>query len=392
MSSPLRLVLAVFSKELRDGLRDRRSLLSTLAFPFLGPLLITFMFKALAEQEREAGDIDIPVVGGANAPGLVDWIQRRGFDVVAGPEDPQQAVRDGDFDFVVVVPEEFAEDFAQARTADVELVHDGSRKDTRSAVRRARRLVEGYGRMIGSLRLVARGVSPQVGNPLAIDDVDLASARKRAAHFFTFVPMFVIMAAFITGLNVAIDTTAGERERASLEPLLVNPVARLHLVLGKWLAAVVFSGIGVCLTLTSVVLALRRVPLQELGIHFEIGTPEIAGVLAATLPLALFASGLQILVATFSRSYKEAQTYASLLIMLPMVPHLIASVYSLGTSRWMLPIPALGQQVLLTDVFGGEAVTIASYLVVGVSSLTLGLLCVWVTAHLFQRERIIFGR
>jgi sodium transport system permease protein len=392
MRLQLRQIATVLRKELTDGLRDRRSVVSALLFPLLMPALITFLFNTLAERERQADDIDIPVVGAPAAPGLIAWIERRGFDVVEGPTDPQEAVRAGTHDFVLVIPEDYADDFARGSTAEIELVLDGSRKEAHSAIRRVRGLVRSYGRMVGALRLVARGVSPQVGHPVALEDVDVASARKRAATLFVFIPMFVILAAFMTGMHVAIDSTAGERERSSLEPLLVNPVPRTAVVLGKWLATVAFSGVGISLILTSLTLALQRMPLQELGLQLELGPAEIVGVLAATLPLAFFASGLQILVATFARSFKEAQTYVSMLIFLPMVPYFIASVSSLGTQPWMIPVPALGQQVLLTSVLGGEKVSFLSFLVSGSSSLFLGLLCVWVTARLFQRERIVFGR
>ena len=96
------------------------------------------MFNTIIERQREAEDIDIPVVGAERAPGLIDWIERRGFDVVKGPEDPEAAVRDGSFDFVLVIPDDFADDFAQARTATVELVRDGSRKEADPAVRQVR--------------------------------------------------------------------------------------------------------------------------------------------------------------------------------------------------------------------------------------------------------------
>ncbi len=383
---------AVLRKELTDGLRDRRSVVSTLLFPLLMPSLIVFLFNTIAERERQADDIDIPVVGAQRAPGLVDWIERRGFDVIEGPDDPQEAVRQGKYDFVLVVPEDYAADFEQARSGAIELVLDGSRKEARSAIRRVRQLVRSYGRTIGALRLVARGVSPQVGRPIDLEEVDVASARKRAATLFVFIPMFVILAAFMTGMHVAIDSTAGERERSSLEALLINPVPRTAVVLGKWLATVLFSGVGISLILASLTFALRRMPLQELGLQLEVGPSEIAGILAATLPLAFFASGLQVLVATFSRSFKEAQTYVSMLIFLPMIPYFIASISSLGTQPWMIPVPALGQQVLLTDVLGGESIGFLSFLASGLSSLLLGLLCVWITARLFQRERIVFGR
>ena len=321
-----------------------------------------------------------------------DWFGRRGYAVVDGPADPQQAVREKDLDFVVVVPEGFEEDFAHGRSAAVELVHDGSRKESSQAVGRVRGLVRGYSKVVGNLRLMARGISPQLGNAVTIDNVDVASPRQKAASWFTFIPMLVILAAFMGGMNVAIDATAGERERQSLEPLLVNPVPRRTLVLGKWLAAALFSGAGIGLTLASLLFALSRVPLEQFGIELRLGGREAAWLLAGTLPLALFASGLQMALSTFARSYKEAQTLMSLLMLLPIVPHFIASLWSLGDAWWMLAVPALGQYVLLTDVLGGEAVQVGACLGVVLSSALLGLVCVEVTARLFERERIIFGR
>jgi sodium transport system permease protein len=369
--------LVVFRKELIDGLRDRRSVLSALMFPLMFPLLFTFMFNKIAERDREADDIVIPVVGAARAPDMIDWFGRRGYDIVEGPEDAQAAVRDEVHDFVLVIPDDFA---------------DGARKEASQGVGRVRSLVREYGRMVGNLRLIARGISPQLGNPVAIDDVDTASARQRSASWFSFIPMIVIMATFIGGMNVAIDATAGERERSSLEPLLVNPVPRRALVVGKWLAASVFSGASVGLALAALLFALSRIPLQQLGVELHIGAYEAIGLLSATLPLALFASGLQVTLATFARSYKEAQTYLSMLMLLPMIPHFIASMSSLGDAWWMLLIPALGQQLLLTDVLGGEPLEVSRVLAVVLSSPVLGLLCVELTARLFERERIVFGR
>ena len=261
--------IVVFRKELVDGLRDRRSVLSALMFPLMFPLLITFMFNKIAERERDADDIVIPVVGAAHAPDMIDWFERRGYEVSVGPADAQAAVGDKAHDFVLVIPDDFAADFAEGRTADVELVYDGARKEASNAVGRVRSLVREYGRMVGNLRLIARGISPQLGNPVGIDDVDIASARQRSASWFSFIPMIIIMATFIGGMNVAIDATAGERERSSLEPLLVNPVPRRSLVLGKWLAASVFSGASVGLALAGLLVALSRVPLQQLGIAWR---------------------------------------------------------------------------------------------------------------------------
>ena len=213
-------VLAVLKKELIDGLRDRRSMMSAIIFPMIGPLLISFMFNTVTERQRESQDVKVPIVGAEQAPGLVDWIERRGYEVVEGPLDPEAAVREGTVDFVLIIPEDSASDLAQARTAEIELVRDGTKKDVGASIGRARSLVESYGRMMGRLRVIARGISPQLGQPISVETVDIASERQRAAHFMIFIPMYLILAAFITGMNLAVDTTAGERERGSLRQRL----------------------------------------------------------------------------------------------------------------------------------------------------------------------------
>lgn len=382
----------VFLKELVDGFRDRRSLLSTLLFPLLGPLLIGFAFTTVAEREKKVEEVELPVAGAEQAPALISFMEREGVRIVDAPEDPVTAVRDGTVEAVLVIPERFGEAFDAMRPAPVELIYDGTRDESRPTVRRVRGLVEGWSGMTGSLRLIGRGVDPQLANAIALEEVEVASDQQRAAKLLDFLPMFIIMAAFIGSMQIAVDATAGERERSSLEPLLVNPVPRSAIVLGKWGAAVVFAAGAVALTLAGSIAAMSYAPLEELGIHLSFEPAVVLGVLAATLPLGLMAAGLQVLVATFARSFKEAQSYLSLLMLFPIIPSFVASLWELGDAPWMIPVPALGQQVLLGRVLGGETVSFGAFAVAGVSALAVGLVCVFVTARLFRRESIIFGR
>ena len=281
-------MLVVLRKELVDGIRDRRSVMSALIPPLMWPLMISLMLNFAAEKRRQGEEITIPVVGAEHAATFVDWLgQQRDVEVVKGPDDPYSAVREGEVDVVIVIPEDYNKLFAQAKSVELELVVDGSDKDAAPFVRRARRLIQGYGQQIAMLRLVARGVSPAVASPLRIDEIEVSSAQERAARVMAFLPMFLVLAAFIGGMQIAIDTTAGERERGSLEPLLVNPAPRLAIVAGKWLASVVFACVSVGLTFFLLLQALQRVPLEALGLRFQLGAPEIGAALAAVMPLAL---------------------------------------------------------------------------------------------------------
>ncbi len=381
----------VFRKELLDGLRDRRSILSVLSLPLLGPLMIYVTFTAVANTATPSEVVEVPVVGAAYAEHLVDFMKQHGLSIVEPPEDPEKAVRDRDVPFVVIIPENFEEEFAQLHPPEVRFVVDESNRDAMAETRKLQAVLQGYSSQIGMLRLIARGVSPEISNAVTIERVDVSSDQEKAALMLNMVPMFIILAAFICGMQIAVDATAGERERGSLEPLLITPVRRRSIVLGKWLAAVLFSGIGVLLTLVNSVVVLSFVPLHELGIRFSLSATQVIGMGAAILPLAFLATGLQLVVATFSRSFKEAQTSLSLLMFLPMVPSMWSILVPFENQRWMDFVPMLAQQTILSNVLSGKSLPFSSFLIAGFMSLLVGIGCVLVTARLFRRERIIYG-
>lgn len=392
MTALLRMAWIVLRKELLDGVRDRRSLLSALLYPLLGPLLSGLLFGFMADQQRDAADVPVPIVGAEHAPDLVRWFNTKGVEIVDAPADPQAAVRSGEVPLVLSVPEDFAENFATGTPAKLELIVDGSRNDSRPAVAHVQELLESYGQGIADRRLLARGVDPTIVHPVKVAQVEVASDQQLATSMFAFVPMFVLMATFIGGMQLAVDATAGERERGSLEPLLLNPVPRGAIVLGKWLAAVMFALACVALTLVCCVFVLEYTPVRELGLRLDVRPLTLLGVLCAAAPMALMASALQVLVASFARSFKEAQTYISLLVFVPMIPALIGMMTGLGRSTGAMLIPGVGQQILVEQLFGGEAVSALDVVLPLLSASVVAGVCVWLTARMFERESVIFGR
>lgn len=383
---------AVVRKELRDALRDRRSLLSALLFPLLGPVMIAVMFSYIADTHTQERPLELTVVGQENAPTLIHWLESQGVEIEDPPADPQAAVRNGEVDVVLEIPAGFGEEFREARPAKVRLILDDSSAASQTSIKRTQRLLLGYGLHVGEMRLRARGVDPSLANAIAIDEVDLATPQKEAATLLGMLPMFVLLAAFIGGMYVATDATAGERERGSLEPLLCNPVSRRALVVGKWLAAAVFAAVSIVLTLALTLVALKFVPLDDLGVVIDLGALEIAGVLAATIPIALFAAASQLLLATFARTFKEAQTLLSLTMLIPMIPGMVMAIKPIHSALWMMPVPLLGQQVLLMDVLRGEPTSALDFVLTSVSAAALAVVCLLINARLFEREKIIFGR
>jgi sodium transport system permease protein len=386
-------VLVVTRKELKDWSRDRRSIITAVVGSLFGPLLIAFMFNTMASRQRQVEDIKVPVVGIEHAPALVDWLrQQSGVEIVDGPADPQDAVRTRKEDVVVVISKEFADRFKASKPAIVRIVGDSSSSTTRPKVTRVRGLLQRYNAEIGSLRLMARGLSPVVASPIGIEDVEVSSSQQRAAQILSFIPIFIMMAAFMGAMQIATDSTAGERERGSLEALLVNPAPRSSIAVGKWLAGSATAMGSVLLSGAMLLAIFESIPLQDLGFRFRLGPPELIGTLATVLPLCPFIVAIQMYLATFAKSFKEAQSHLSLLMIVQMVPGFAATIYPMASQTWMYFVPWAGQQVMLIDVLGGKAPSIIVFVATALSSLVLALLFVRMTTGLLQREKIIFGR
>jgi sodium transport system permease protein len=384
--------IVVLRKELKDHARDRRSIFSSLLVPLLGPLTFLAMFTVIASWMREDRPLIIPVAGAHNAPNLIAFLQRQGAIVETAPADYEAQVRDGSLDLALSVPEDYGKEFEAGRSAPVQIVEDSSRSKSRPQVMRARRLLEVYGRRTSMLRMIARGISPILVAPLELTSVDLATPEKTAANVLGMMPLFLLIAVFVGGLHVAIDSTAGERERGSLEPLLVNPVAPSSVVTGKWLATVAATLVAVAIALVGFEFAIARVPLQDLGVKFRLGGAEVGGILAAIVPLTLFAAALQITLAFFARTFKEAQTYLSMLMLIPMMPAMFISLQPIKATLPMMAIPVFGQTLLMSDVLRGEPAPALWFVAAAVMSALTAALLLAGASRMLKSEKIVFGR
>jgi sodium transport system permease protein len=293
---------------------------------------------------------------------------------------------------VVVIADDFGADFRASKPAQVRIVADSSSQNARPKVQRIRGLFQRYSSEIGSLRLMARGVSPVIATAIQIEDVEVSSAQQRAATLLGFIPLFIMISAFTGAMQIATDSTAGERERGSIEALLVNPAPRLAIAGGKWIAGSLTAMLSVVVSGSLLFALFQYIPLQDLGIRFQLGQPELLGTLVTVLPLCPLIVAIQMYVATFAKSFKEAQSYLSFLMMAQMIPGMMATINQWSSKAWMYYIPWVGQQSLLTDVLGNKPISPLVFVVVGVVNVTLAVVAVRATAGLLLRERIIFGR
>jgi sodium transport system permease protein len=315
-------------------------------------------------------------------------LQQHNVEIKPAPDDPERAVREQDADVVLRIPPRFAEAWAKGEPAEVELVFDASQREAGSSVERLRGLLENYTARTGALRLLARGLSPTLLHGVVIAERDQSTPQSRSGVLFAMLPYFFILGVFIGGMALAIDTTAGERERQSLEPLLANPVPRWQILTGKLAATTSFALATLLLGILAFAAVGQFLPTERINMHFEIGPGFVVRVLFVMLPLGILLAALQTLVAAFAKSYREAQTYLSLLMFVPVVPTLILSVLPIPTRFWMYAVPLLGQQTVITRLLRGDAVPGVGLVVDFAATALAAVLACVVTARVYQSERL----
>jgi sodium transport system permease protein len=382
----------VFGKEVIDNLRDRRTLLAALLYPFLGPGLILLMIFAIGRLSKDAElPLKLPVEGAERAPSLVSFLEQNRVEIEPAPEDSEAAVRSGDKMLVLVIPEEFSDQFRAGHPAVVRLIFDPSRNEAFSSIQRAQALLGGYAQQIGQLRLQSRGVDPRVMEALAIETVDLSTPQSQGARMLAMAPYLIIISLFVGGMYLAIDSTAGERERGSLEPLLINPLGRTELVLGKAAAVLLFTLVALLETLLGFAAILNLVPLERyLGVQMSLPPRALLSILVISLPLMVFIVALQLMIASYTKSFKEAQNYISGMLLIPAVPALVMAILPVKESIWIALIPTVGQQLFINRILRAEEVSASHLLISCVTTLGAGALLLALVVRRYSREAILF--
>lgn len=391
----MKLLWTVVGKELLDNARDRRTLASALLFgPLFGPLLFAVLISVVIQQTVSDVErpVTLPVIGAEHAPNLVAFLERNGFDVQDWSEDAgaaREAVQAGHEDVVLVIDPAFGERFQAGLPARVQLIQDASAQRAARNVNRTRSALGAYSSQLRAMRLQARGVSPEILSPVVIDDVDVSTATGRAALLLGMITYFLLAAMLMGGLYLAIDATAGERERGSLEPLLTLPVTRSTLLVGKILATCCYMLLSLVITLVAFAVGLSFVSLEELGMSANFGPEVVVLGFLLMAPFVLLGAALMTLVASFTKTYKEAQTYVGVLIVVPTLPILFAAFLSVKPSALLMTVPSLSQHLLMTALIRNEPVDPGFAALSVISTLALGVLVTWLATLFYRREGLM---
>ncbi len=382
----MRKILNVFKKERMDFTRDRRTVFSSLAFALFGPLVLVFALNYGAEKVADKSPMQLAVVGQEYAPNLIKYLSGEGVAVLARSGEGTIENQIGDAQVLLVISPEFAEKFSEAMPATLRLFVDRTNQTNSSRSYELTELIRQYSMQVQNMRLLANGIPSLITTPIALQTGNIGTAGGMEKQFATMMLYFFLFAPFFSSLGAAIDTTAGERERKSLQPLLSQPVSTRELILGKWLVAALFGVLGTTISVVGGVYAFEAAPLDVLGIKLNL---DILTMLGNLLPYALLVAALQVLVALNAKSYKEANTQLQMLTFVPAMVGMFFMFSDKTPEGIVALLPVVGQLHVMQESALGGAVSLLAIVLNGLVAVVIAMLCIEVAARKLGSESML---
>ncbi len=388
-------LLTVFAKEFFENLRDRRTLLTTLLLgPVFMPLMFSFMTRTIINRAMDGSDqpVTVATINAAAAPNLREHLAAHGVtlrDFNGDAAAARTAVSGGGEKLVLEIPQDHAERIKDGDAAPVLMYLDSSNMDKRGQIERVEKLLQEWSRNIAMQRLVLRGIDPRILSPMPLQQIDVSTPAGRSVLLLGMLSFFMVVSMFASGIGVAIDGTAGERERGSLEALLTLPVPREALLGGKLLATAAFMSIALVLTTTALNVVLGRIGLEQLGMSANLSSTTGIAMAAILLPLVPVGAGLLTLVACFARSIREAQAWVGMVQLVPTMPLAFVTMLNPTPGPLLMCVPSLSQHLLIMKLLRAEALAPLDILLSVGSSLLIATLLIGVAMRLYRRESLL---
>jgi sodium transport system permease protein len=388
-------MLTVFAKEFGENLRERRTLFSAL---ILGPLLAPVLFAVALKVGIQQGIVksDLPVTLAVShaerAPHLLAFLHQYGVTIRAvglSDEAARSATREHRESAVLMIPQDFGRELSSGDPAPLVLYADSSDAANRQDVTRVKVLLEQYSLLVARLRISARGIDPLVLSPIVVQNIDVSTPASRSVLWLGTLSYLVLLTMLMGGMYLAIDTTAGERERGSLEALLTVPVKRQHLIYGKILATCAYMTLSLILTVCAFAAVLQLIGLERFGMSANLGPLVALKMVLCCLPLVPLGAALMTIVAAFTRSYREAQTYLGLVLLVPTLPLAFAGMLGLRPTAALMTVPSLSQHFLITSLLRDESLPLAYTAVSVLTTLAVGAVLMLVAGRLYDREALL---
>ncbi|PHR84180.1 MAG: protein NatB [Colwellia sp.] len=380
---------ALLSKELKEAFRDKRAMMMAMMMAVMAPVMIFAMSKVMIKEAVETPAIYLKVSGAEYSPKLIKALGDENILLFSDVPSDKQIIWD-ERNLTLTIPASFNQDMLNGKTIDIYLSADYSEKANLSPVRRIKNTIIHYARAIGYKRLLVRGIDVRLLQVVKIIEQDTSLPNSNAMIISMMLGLYLLMAAFMSGLPVAIDASAGERERNVLEMLLCQPVSTVKIVSAKLCCASLVACIGVLLTLSLTSFSVSFIDLTKIGASFSLDTFTILSLLLLLLPICFFASALQLFVAFQSKNFKEAQSMVSMIIMLPaMVP--VIMMFVDDKPKWLDWLPISGQSLIMEDLFKGLPVSWSLMAFTGLVTISMTILLVLLMAKKLRSEKVVLA-
>ena len=390
------LMWVVWAKEWRDGLRDRRSLMTMLIIVINMPLVLytVFSFSINKANEDKNEVVTLLVRNSEQAPTLIMQLKQAGVTIETSTlKDEEQITRkleDNKITGLLVLDDAYQADYLALRPAKMTF-WSNSGVEQQAKVRKVKRQIQQYQASAAEWRLVARGVAPSLVQPIVFQEYDVAGPGARAGTMLSLMFGMVFWGVFGIVSSMVIDAMAGERERRTLELLMAQPVPVWDVVLGKWLAASLLCMVGLTLQLALVHFALLQLPLEEIGLSWQLGVGGFLQLLLSGVPLCLFAAAFTMALVMNTKSFKEAQSIVGIAVIVPLIPVIAIPMLDLGTQKWMFAVPITSNAEMVKAIAKGQSLVPLEWLLLTGVPLVASLLLVTFCALRLRSERFVIG-
>ncbi len=373
-------VRTIFKKELLDSIRDRRSYMAAFVFSVVPALMVVMFYFMLLDKVATTKPVEVKITGAEHAPALVAHLNSQ--EINQGWDQKSQ--------IALTIPEDFQQKLNAGERVSVTVQADYSDKSARAKLSRIHQAVNAYSQELASLRLVARGIDPQIVSPISVKQQDISTPKAKSAMLMGVVVIMMIQAAFIAGMNVAIDSSSGERERNSLELLLSHPISTYNIALGKILNASLFAAVGVSLSVLFSVIAFAYVPMYKVGFTTDLSILQAINMILICLPVAFLASTIQVYVSFQAKSFKEAQIYVTYTQFLPML-FLMGQVMMEWDFIGVTFLPLIGQADALNTIIKGQSVDMLGLMISQLATIAITIGLVALVGKMLKSEKTVFG-
>lgn len=386
----MRAFRTVLLKEIRDNLRDRRALFVALLLPLLTPVMLGVMLVWNVSNQIESFEapLTLPVKNLSGTSFLGRKLVENGCTLVDAGDDPVALVRTSTYPVVLIAVGEMQRDLRQGEPSHIELIVDSGSHDSQRAAARVRHVIESMGQQLAIVRSIARGIDPAILTPFVIAENDVATPEARMAFLFAGVPFTLVMLAFMGGLYVAIDTTAGERERNSFEALMLNPVSRAAVAFGKLGAVSFFAWLALATAAVGLIALPHVLPTRALDVPLRLDVPTVLAAIVLLIPLTTFAGALQTFVATRAKGFKEAQATLSYVVLVPIFPAMVQMLAQPTPRASLMWVPGLAEQIIIDRWLRAETIPLPLIALTVASTSAFAVAFTWLAVRRYNDERM----